>query len=139
MREDITTGGCLCGAIRFTIAGPFEHFFLCHCSRCRKATGSAHAATLFSNTARLDWLSGRELVRTFQLPGTRYQKSFCSHCGSPVPNLRRNGGQIVVPAGSLETVPILRPEAHICFSDRAGWEEAAETAPRIDGLPGGRP
>ena len=38
--------GCLCGAIRFEVArfvGPFE---LCHCSRCRKASGSAFSAMI---------------------------------------------------------------------------------------------
>ncbi|MCI3132528.1 GFA family protein [Phenylobacterium aquaticum] len=55
-----TAGSCLCGGIAFEISGPFEAFFLCHCSRCRKDTGSAHAANLFSSTAKLTWLSGQD-------------------------------------------------------------------------------
>ena len=50
-------GSCLCGEITFEIIGEFESFFLCHCERCRKDTGSAHAANLFSSSARLIWLS----------------------------------------------------------------------------------
>lgn len=136
MTKETIAGACLCGGVRFRITGPFEHFFLCHCSRCRKASGTAHAATLFSGSARITWLSGRALIRRFQLPKTRYQKSFCSHCGSPVPNILPDGGQIVVPAGSLEGPLALKPDAHICFSDRAQWEQEAESTPRIDGLPG---
>ena len=41
------SGTCLCGAVRFEISGSFERFYLCHCSRCRKGSGSAHAANLF--------------------------------------------------------------------------------------------
>jgi hypothetical protein len=41
------TGSCLCGAVSFEVSGAFDSFFLCHCSRCRKDTGSAHAANLF--------------------------------------------------------------------------------------------
>ncbi len=41
------TGSCLCGAVRFRIEGEFERFYLCHCSHCRKDTGSAHAAGQF--------------------------------------------------------------------------------------------
>jgi hypothetical protein len=55
--ENQYLGSCLCGAVTFKVQGSFERFFLCHCSRCRKDTGSAHAANLFSTTARLEWLS----------------------------------------------------------------------------------
>ena len=75
-------GSCLCGAVSFEIAGSFERFFLCHCGRCRKDTGSAHAANLFASDARLHWLTGREQVRTYELPGSRHRRSFCSACGS---------------------------------------------------------
>jgi len=46
-------GSCLCGEVRFEIEGEFERFYLCHCEFCRKDTGSAHAANLFSSTAAL--------------------------------------------------------------------------------------
>ena len=46
-------GSCLCGAVRFEIRGSLERFFLCHCRRCQKDTGTAHAANLFSATAGL--------------------------------------------------------------------------------------
>lgn len=52
------SGSCLCGAVRFTVQGAFEHFYLCHCEYCRKDSGSAHGANLFSATARLQWLAG---------------------------------------------------------------------------------
>lgn len=47
------SGSCLCGEVTFEIEGDFEDFYLCHCERCRKDTGSAHAANLFSSTAKL--------------------------------------------------------------------------------------
>src|SRR6185503_422406 len=67
----IHSGSCVCGAIRFEVEGTFEKFFLCHCGRCRKDTGSAHAANLFSSSAKIRWLSGQEKVKTFRVPGTR--------------------------------------------------------------------
>ena len=70
-------GSCLCGAVRFSIEGEFERFYLCHCSHCRKDTGSAHAANLFSATARLQWLSGGDKVTTYALPATRHTRCFC--------------------------------------------------------------
>ena len=44
MDSNPTTGKCLCGVVQFRISGEFESFFLCHCSRCRKDSGSAHSA-----------------------------------------------------------------------------------------------
>ena len=102
-------GSCLCGAVRFAVDGAFEQFFLCHCSRCRKDTGSAHAANLFSGTASLRWLSGADKVRTFTLPGIRYATSFCTACGSALPTVQADA-VLLVPAGSLDTEVDLRPE-----------------------------
>ena len=47
MSERELAGGCLCGAIKYTVHGPFLRFLHCHCARCRKVTGSAHATNLF--------------------------------------------------------------------------------------------
>lgn len=129
-------GGCLCGAVRFEIDGAFERFFLCHCSYCRKDTGSAHAANLFSRTAKLTWLAGEERITTYRVPETRHAKSFCAICGSALP--RHEGtGALIVPAGSLESPLPIRPDAHIFTASRADWDHALETVPQIDRLPGG--
>lgn len=113
-------GSCLCGAVRFRIEGAFERFFLCHCSRCRKGTGSAHAANLFSSTARLTWLSGAENVRTYRVPQARHTKCFCSACGSALPCVSPK--MLVVPAGSLDTPVDIRPDANIFMASRANWD-----------------
>lgn len=126
-------GSCLCGASRFRIAGEFERFYLCHCTNCRKDTGSAHGANLFSTTATLEWISGHDHVRTFQLPGTRHARSFCSICGSALPHAA--AGTIVVPAGSLDTEFSRRPDAHLFVSSRAGWDHDLESLPAFAAFP----
>jgi hypothetical protein len=130
------SGACLCGTVRFQISGEFESFFLCHCSRCRKDTGSVHAANLFSSTATIAWLSGQDRIKTYQLPATRHIKSFCAECGSALPNVQSNGALLVVPAGSLDSAIDIRPRAHIYFASRAEWDARLEDVPKIDGLPG---
>jgi len=128
------SGSCLCGAVRFEVAGEVEQFYLCHCEYCRKDTGSAHAANLFSSRATLRWMSGEEEVRQFDLPGTRHSKAFCSTCGSALPRTQMNGKLLVVPAGSLTTEVRIRPNAHIFMASRAGWDEALEKVPVLDEL-----
>lgn len=134
--SEVIHGGCLCGAVRFEISGSFESFFLCHCARCRKGSGSAHAANLFSSTAKLAWLSGRDNIRAFRLPDTRHERSFCATCGGALPSVQFDGALLVVPAGGLDSPVSIRPSAHICFSSRADWDEHLEDVPRMDGLPG---
>jgi len=128
-------GSCLCGAIRFEIAGEFQRFYLCHCEYCRKDTGSAHAANLFSSTASLKWVSGKDKVREFNLPATRHGKCFCGTCGSALPMKQMNGELLMVPAGSLDGEVLIRPTAHIFASRRASWDEGLEQVPTVDGFP----
>jgi hypothetical protein len=128
-------GGCLCGAVRFEVDGAFERFFLCHCSYCRKDTGSAHAANLFSSHAKLTWLAGEDRVTTYNLPSTRHAKSFCATCGSALPRHHAGTTSVIVPAGSLESPVPLRPDAHIFVASRADWDRELETVTSIDRFP----
>jgi hypothetical protein len=129
-------GSCLCGDVRFEVLGEFDSFFLCHCGRCRKDTGSAHAANLFSSSAKVNWLSGENRIATFLVPFTRHKRSFCARCGSAVPSVQIDGALLVVPAGSLDGSVGIRPQAHIHVASAASWDQRLENVPRIDGLPG---
>lgn len=129
------SGSCLCGEVRFTLDADFERFFLCHCRYCRKDSGSAHAANLFASTAQLHWLSGREQVQTYTLPGTRHTRAFCLRCGSALPWQSADGRMLVVPAGSLDSAVTLRPDAHLFNASKADWDVALETLPRFERFP----
>lgn len=135
MDDNRTTGQCLCGAVQFCISGEFESFFLCHCARCRKDSGSAHSANLSLSKAKVNWVSGENNIKTFRLAGSRHIKSFCKNCGSALPVFQVDLGLLVVPAGSLDSRIDIRPNAHICFSSRADWDSDLASIERIDGLP----
>lgn len=123
-------GSCLCKEVSFQIEGDFDSFFLCHCKFCQKDTGTAHAANLFSSKAKMRWLSGKDKVKTFNLPSTKHVKSFCSVCGSALPSEQMNGKLLVVPAGSLDTDISIRPNAHIFLSSKATWYEKLDEIPK---------
>ncbi|RYH07369.1 GFA family protein [Tropicimonas sp. IMCC6043] len=135
MDDNLATGQCLCGAVTFCISGEFESFFLCHCARCRKGSGSAHSANLFSTRAMINWVSGEKYIKTFRLSGSRHTRSFCADCGSALPVFQVDLGLLVVPAGSLDSRINIRPNAHICWSSRANWDNDPTSIERIDGLP----
>lgn len=129
------SGSCLCGAVRFEVTGEFERFYLCHCEYCRKDTGSAHAANLFSSSATLEWISGQDKTTVFNLPSTRHSRCFCSICGSALPWAHKQGRLLVVPAGSLNGEVRLKPDAHLFVSSRAGWDDGFGTVPMMERFP----
>lgn len=128
-------GSCLCEQIKFEIEGNFESFFLCHCKYCQKDTGSAHGANLFSTSAQLNWLTGQDKVKTFNLAPTQHTKSFCQNCGSALPNYQMGGKLLVVPAGSLNTEVSIKPNAHIFWSSKANWDSDLESIHKFEKLP----
>jgi len=129
------TGSCLCAQVTFEVVGDFQSFFLCHCNYCKKDTGSAHGANLFSTTAKLHWLTGEDKVKTFNLAGTRHVKSFCSECGSAMPSIQMRGKLLVVPAGSLDTDVTKKPDAHVFCTSQRSWEVGLETVKRFEKFP----
>jgi hypothetical protein len=125
------TGSCLCGGIRFEISGPVAGIVQCHCSLCRKSSGTGSIATVRVRAAQLRWLSGEDLVRTFARP-SGYGTSFCSVCGSPAPDSDSARAHYGIPAGLLDGDPALRVMEHIFVGSKAQWDAIPGDAPQHD-------
>ena len=122
MSETILKGSCLCGAVKYEVTGEAKRFYHCHCSRCRKATGTGHASNLFLQPASSRWLSGEEHVRAFKLPeAKRFTNQFCAICGGRLPRQPKETDTVVLPAGSLDDEAPIKPQARIFFGSRASW------------------
>lgn len=123
MSDGVLRGSCLCGAVAFEVALPLSGFVYCHCSRCRKATGSGRAANLRVPPAQLRWIAGSELVARWDLPTARsFATAFCTRCGCPLPHATRSGREMIVPAGALDDPPPSAPSEHCEWESRAPWE-----------------
>jgi hypothetical protein len=129
------SGSCLCGAVKFTLEGEFKKFFLCHCSRCRKTSGTAHCANLFAPGATLTWLSGEDKLSFYRLEDTNFARTFCSVCGSNVPTDAKTRGLVVVPAGCLDTDVDITPQAHIFMNSKGNWDEHLSEIPTFEAMP----
>lgn len=128
-------GECLCGSCRYIITGKKpEAMYLCHCSRCRKETGTIHGANAFFNNAELLWDKGQENIIYFKLEGTRKQRAFCNICGSPLPRLE-DDSTVVLPVGTVDDDTFLEPTAHIYYASRSSWEDKIIDLKRFDELP----
>jgi hypothetical protein len=129
------SGSCLCGGIRFEIdraVGPFE---LCHCLRCRKASGSAFAALVGVRSAAFRLVEGRELIACYEAPLLEkpppYRVFFCRRCGSPAPDPDPAPPWFELPAGLLEGDPGVRPDKHIFVEHEPPWLESRDALPRF--------
>ena len=128
-------GGCLCGGVRFEIAGAVGPFELCHCPRCRKVSGSAFVSGLGVRLEDFRLLSGAELIRSYEAPirerPPAYRAAFCSRCGSPVPDPQPGAEWFEIPAGLLDGDPLLRPDRHIFVECKSAWFEVADALPQL--------
>lgn len=129
-------GGCLCGGVRFEIdraVGPFE---LCHCSRCRKVSGSAFMAGLGVRRDDFRLVQGHDLVRSYEAPileaPPAYRVSFCTTCGSCVPDPESRSEWLEIAAGLLDDDPQLRPDKHIFVECKADWFPITDGLPQLD-------
>jgi hypothetical protein len=124
-------GSCLCGGVAYAADGEPLRCWNCHCSRCRKARAAAHASNLFVAADGLRFTRGEDRLVSFKLPGARfYTQVFCRTCGSPMPRVDRERGLAIVPMGSLDDDPGVRPQRHIFAASRAPWYEIADDLPQ---------
>ena len=129
-------GACLCGRVRYRVTGPFEVFHLCHCSQCRRSTGSSNAANIFTDPDRIEWLCGEDLVKRYTPDEPDViSKCFCSHCGSLVPYTSLKSGKLIIPAGGLSEPAGIDPADNIFWRDRADWYDAGVSAKHCEQWP----
>ena len=136
MNAQSVSGSCLCGEVGYEISGNAGVFQYCHCSRCRKVTGSAHAANIFVRPDQFSWTRGQDLVGTFAPPEAKYfSTAFCRKCGSCLPWKNKAGTAVVVPAGTLDADPGMVPSQNVFWASRAPWYRHASELPLHDELP----
>lgn len=136
MTDKKITGSCLCGEVAYQYTGPVKVFQYCHCSRCRKFTGAAHAANIIIDPAQFQWTSGEASVGRYELPDAKhFATAFCKKCGSSLPWLSKSGKAMVIPAGTLDDDPGERPRHNIFMAYRAPWYTDADSLPKYDELP----
>lgn len=117
-------GTCLCSAVKYKVSGPFIRFFFCHCSRCRKSTGTAHAANAFTRATNVTFTQGADKVKLFRLPEAKdFSRAFCTDCGAPVPYTSTDGKVSVVPVGSLTHFDARKVDGQMHWDSRADWYE----------------
>ena len=119
-------GECNCSAIGFEISAVLSDVFVCHCSICRRATGSNGIAVVVVDNADFRWLRGEEHVTSWKMTEADWQIWFCRICGSPVPGLN-DESRMFVPAGLItDGGDSLKVKHHIWVNSKAVWDEIGD-------------
>ena len=124
-------GECLCRAVRYTVADAFEYALNCHCSNCRRTTGSAFKP--FAGIARdkLGIASGGDNVMIHG--DATGHNAHCRRCGSLLYSVVRDGAYAHVAMGTLVDEPSIRPSAHIFVGSKAPWFSITDDLPQYQG------
>ena len=127
-------GRCLCGTVRYEVDGPFVNASHCHCSMCRKHHGTPFATWAGAPLAGFRYTAGADRIgRHASSPG--FHRSFCTNCGSALPEGIESAGMVVCPAGNIEGDIGVEPAMHMFVGSKAPWHEITDDLPQYEEFP----
>ncbi|MCJ8311616.1 MAG: GFA family protein [Saccharospirillaceae bacterium] len=131
-------GKCLCGVVQFEIVGELPNLYQCHCSLCRKVSGSSSNSAMLIESKNYKWICGNQHISSFAR-SSGFRSDFCSKCGSPVPNKMKIGNGYWVPVGLFEDIleETLEVEvaAHLYVGSKACWHTIGGNAKQYEKMP----
>lgn len=135
-RENVVGGSCQCAAVAFEYDGPAKFMWNCHCRRCRKAKGAAHATNAFVEEDDFRWVKGADDIVAYRLPKSkRFGQAFCRHCGSLVARALSKSTLMNIPVGALDDHPGCAVKGHVYVSSKAPWFELTDALPCYAEMP----
>ncbi|MFT4927698.1 MAG: hypothetical protein ACI8WB_003811 [Phenylobacterium sp.] len=131
-------GSCLCGSVEFEVSGGIDSVIHCHCSLCRKSTGTAYATNGYAASDTFIIHKGADNLSSFSFkPGSH--RHFCTTCGSPIYSSNdADSARIRVRLGTITSDISERPESHNFMSSKANWDTFDSPLPQYEGLEPGR-
>ncbi len=130
------TGGCLCGQVRYELAGDPLATLICHCVNCQKQAGAAFSVNVIVAEPNLT-VQGE--LRTFDDAGdsgNAVHRKFCPNCGSPIISvLAASPGIVALKAGTLDDTTGLSPQVQAWCDSKQDWVAFAAEIPGFPANP----
>lgn len=126
-------GSCLCGRVEYEVADDFEYALNCHCSQCRRSTGSAFKPLAGLPKHKFALVRGEATLLKYG--DDAGHDGHCGACGSLLYSLVREGRYVHVAMGTLVDAPSIRPTRHIFVGSKAPWFEITDDLPQFDAFP----
>ncbi len=128
------TGSCLCGAVEFRVVDDFDYVGNCHCSECRRFTGSDYSSAGGVSADKFSLVKGEDSIRYYEKsPATTL--AFCQVCGSSLFSIKSDTGRFNVRLGVLQDAPSKKPGFHISVGSKAPWLEIHDDLVRFPAHP----
>lgn len=124
----VLAGKCLCGAVQYSVRDEFVYALNCHCSKCRRATGSAFKPFAGIESNKLDITEGKDELLLFGEESAHDVR--CKKCGSLLYSVVRDGAYVHVTMGTLVDSPTIHPRAHIFVGSKAAWFTITDHLPQ---------
>jgi hypothetical protein len=122
------TGKCYCGAVEYRVADEFLYAANCHCSNCRRTTGSAFKPFAGIEREKLEVTDGADKLLVYGEEALN--DTHCGVCGSLLYSVVRDGEYVHVAMGTLQDEPSIRPTEHIFVGSKAPWFEITDDLPQ---------
>ena len=121
-----TTGGCLCGQVRYTLKSAPVATVVCHCTHCQKASGSAFSTNLVAPRADIDLTGTLASYDDAAESGNTLKRSFCPKCGSSIMSeSSARPGVAILKAGTLDDTSAVAPTMQIWTRSAQPWAKFA--------------
>ena len=127
-------GECMCGAVEYAVRDRFEYALNCHCSQCRRATGSAFKPLAGIARLELEIIRGGDATMIYGQESEAHDVH-CRICGSLLFSVVRKGAYVHVPMGTLKDAPAIKPSMHLFVGSKAAWFEITDDLPQHDTIP----
>ena len=126
------TGKCFCGAVQYSVPDAFTYALNCHCSNCRRTTGSAFKPFAGLVRRQFTLTQGADQLLIYG-DAEKNHDVHCKLCGSLLYSVVRDGAYVHVALGTLMNAPTLRPTAHIFVGSKAPWFTITDNLPQYEG------
>lgn len=132
------TGGCLCGAVRYSCTAEPAMAGHCHCEDCRRSSGSGHSSHLAVPEASITLTGQTTGYARAADSGNVVTRHFCPTCGAALYSTNTGmPGMLFLRASSLDDLEVFKPQMHVYASRAASWDHRSEGLPVFDAMPPG--
>ncbi len=137
--DEITRGGCYCGAVKFEYRQPNKSIINCHCNMCRSLSGAAYTTWVSVPIEHFRYSQGEDQLTSYSV-SLNVAKRFCHICGTAVSYRDARSPELVgIPAGVIHSPLGQGATAHYFVSDRASWSHINDGLPQFGGESGFEP
>jgi hypothetical protein len=131
MSDPLLTGKCYCGAVQYAVPDAFRYAMICHCSNCRRTTGSAFKPFAGIERQKFAVTQGQDGLLIYG--GDKAHDAHCGKCGSLLYSVVREAAWVHVTMGTLVDPPSIRPSCHIFVGSKAPWDTINDGLPQYEG------